>query len=94
MKLKRLLSLSSVFVLIGPNAAAVQDEILGKELYDARCLSCHKEAPYGTGAPKAKSLDAVRSMTKLWANLAPGKAWSQKDLDDVVEYLNKQFYHY
>lgn len=89
-----MLGLTSMIVLIGSNAVAQQSDVLGKELYDGRCLSCHKEAPYGSGTPKAKSLDAVRSMTKLWANLAPGTAWTQKDLDDVVEYLNKQYYHY
>lgn len=71
-----------------------QDLVLGRELYEGRCLNCHKDAPYGNGPPKAQSLASVRAMAKLWDSISPGSPWTQKDLDDVVLYLNQTFYRY
>ena len=85
------------FVLLASlssSALFAQDEKLGKELYDGRCLTCHKDTPYGKGPPKAQSLEALRSTTKLWASIAPGTPWTQQDMDNVVFYLNQKFYHY
>jgi mono/diheme cytochrome c family protein len=79
---------------LSASAVLAQDEKLGKELYDGRCLSCHKDTPYGKGPPKAQSLEAVRATAKLWASIAPGTPWTQPDMDDVVLYLNQNFYHY
>ena len=71
-----------------------QDAKFGRELYQGRCLECHKEAPYGAGARKAQSLESVRAMAKLWDSISPGTPWTQRDLDDVVSYLNQEFYRF
>ncbi len=80
----------------GLNTTAIlaQDVVLGRELYEGRCLDCHKDAPYGKGPPKAQSLESIRAMAKLWDSISPGSPWTQKDLDDVVWYLNQKFYRY
>jgi mono/diheme cytochrome c family protein len=74
--------------------AQSQDPVLGKELYDGRCLGCHKEAPYGKGPPMARNLESLRSMAKLWDSISPGTLWTKQDLDVVVSYLNQKYYHY
>ena len=74
--------------------AQAQDPVLGKELYDGRCLACHKKAPYGNGPPVALTLENVRAMAKLWDSISPGALWTRQDLDDVVSYLNQKYYHY
>jgi mono/diheme cytochrome c family protein len=81
-------------VMLGASRVSAQNDAPGKEHYDARCLSCHKDTPYGKGQPKAQSLDAVRATAKLWASIAPGTPWNQQQMDDVVRYLNQNFYHY
>ncbi len=71
-----------------------QDAQVGQELYQGRCLECHKEAPYGKGPRKAQSLESMRAMAKLWDSISPGTPWTQRDLDDVVSYLNQEFYRF
>jgi mono/diheme cytochrome c family protein len=89
------ISVSIVFLWASLGAGAEsQDAVLGKELYDARCLGCHKEAPYGKGLPMALNLESLRSMAKLWDSISPGTLWTKQDLDDVVSYLNQKYYHY
>lgn len=70
------------------------DPVLGKELYEGRCLGCHKEAPYGNGPRKATNLDSLRATSKLWDSISPGTPWTKRDLDDAVSYLNQKYYQY
>jgi mono/diheme cytochrome c family protein len=74
--------------------AQAQYPALGKELYDGRCLGCHKEAPYGKGPPTALTLEKLRSMAKLWGSISLGTLWTKQDLNDVVSYLNQKYYYY
>jgi mono/diheme cytochrome c family protein len=83
-----------LWVLSGITGAVAQDAEQGRELYQGRCLECHKEAPYGNGPPKAQSMESVRAMAKLWDSISPGMPWTQRDLDDVVAYLNQKFYRF
>ncbi len=93
--IKKILACIAVFwASLGANGILAQGEGQGRELYEGRCLDCHKDAPYGKGPPKAQSLESVRSMAKLWDSLSPGTPWTQRDLDDVVSYLNQKFYRY
>jgi mono/diheme cytochrome c family protein len=86
--------LAVVWTSASVSSVLAQDAKLGRELYQGRCLECHKEAPYGTGVKKAQSLEGVRSMAKLWDSISPGTPWTRRDLDDVVSYLNQEFYHF
>ena len=89
-----LVFIALLWTALNTHAILAQDEVLGRELYEGRCLDCHEEAPYGKGPPKAQSLESVRAMAKLWDSISPGSPWTQKDLDDVVLYLNQTFYRY
>ena len=84
----------ALWTSLGARDILAQDAGLGQELYEERCLDCHKNAPYGEGPPKAQSLESVRSMSKLWDSISPGEPWTRRDLDDVVSYLNQKFYRY
>lgn len=85
---------AALWTSLSTSAVMAQDAQLGRELYEGRCLECHEQAPYGKGTPKAQSLESVRSMAKLWDSISPGAPWTQRDLDDVVSYLNQNFYRY
>jgi mono/diheme cytochrome c family protein len=91
---KLIVCVVTLWTFLSTSAVIAQDAELGRELYEGRCLECHTEAPYGKGPPKAQSLEAVRSTAKLWDSISPGTLWTQRDLDDVVSYLNQKFYHY
>ena len=90
---KILLSAALLWASLSAGAQA-QDPVLGKELYDGRCLACHKEAPYGKGPPMALTLENLRAAAKLWDSISPGTLWTRQDLDDVTSYLNQKYYHY
>jgi mono/diheme cytochrome c family protein len=67
----------------------------GQTLYESRCTECHKETTMiGPDGPKAKTLEGVRLQVQLWNSLVGGIAWSEKDIADVVAYLNAKFYRY
>ena len=91
---KILASIAVLWASLSANGVWAQDLVLGRELYEGRCLECHKDAPYGKGPPKAQSLEGARSMAKLWDSISPGSLWTQRDLEDVVLYLNHKYYHY
>ena len=89
--------LASIVVLwasLSASGILAQDLVLGRELFEGRCLECHKEAPYGKGPPMAQSLEGIRSMARLWDSISPGSLWTQRDLENVVLYLNQKYYHY
>lgn len=91
---KILASIAMLWTFLNSSGGLAQDLVLGRELYEGRCLGCHKEAPYGKGPPMAKSLESIRSMAKLWDSISPGTLWTPRDLEDVVLYLNEKYYHY
>ena len=82
------------WIYLCAGAVQAQDAVLGDALYKGRCLGCHKEAPYGKGPPMAQSPESLRAMAKLWDSISPGTPWTKQDLDDVVSYLNKQYYRF
>jgi mono/diheme cytochrome c family protein len=93
--IKKILVISTTWwIFLSTGAVQAEDAVLGEELYKGRCLGCHKEAPYGKGPPMAQSQESLRSMAKLWDSISPGTLWTKQDLDDVVSYLNKKYYHY
>lgn len=64
----------------------------GQELYDHHCQSCHEDLMHARNR-KLKTLDALRSRIRDWASHT-GNTWSAEDVDDVLYYLNKSFYHF
>ena len=91
---KILIYIVALWTSLSANAILAEDVGQGRELYEGRCLDCHKDAPYGNGPPKAQALESVRSVTKLWDSISPGTPWTQRDLDDVVSYLSQKFYRF
>ena len=91
---KILIYIVALWTSLSANAILAEDVGQGRELYEGRCLDCHKDAPYGKGPPKAQSLESVRAMAKLWNSISPGSPWTQRNIDDVVSYLSQKFYRF
>lgn len=57
------------------------------------CLDCHGTGLYVKPDCKIKSLDALRKETLRWGDYY-NPALSPQDVDDVVAYLNRDFYQF
>ena len=79
-------------LLLGQPAAQAQNFARGQELYNHHCQSCHEDLMHARNR-KLKTLDALRSRIRDWASHT-GNTWSAEDVDDVLYYLNKSFYHF
>lgn len=64
----------------------------GEDLYNQQCQSCHEDLMHERNR-RLKSLDALRKRIEDWASHT-GNSWKREDIDDVLYYLNKSFYHF
>jgi len=70
----------------------------GKDLHDANCMSCHTSLMggdpnqiYTRSDRKVNTLEGLRNQVTR-CNSTVGVAWEQDNIQDVVEYLNNNFY--
>jgi len=65
----------------------------GKALQDQSCTTCHNTSVYSRPNKRIKSLAALKGQVSRCTKPA-GAEWSNEDIKDVVEYLNRDFYHF
>lgn len=72
----------------------------GKQLHDASCLTeCHAKRANGdsnklyTRENRKKTLEALRAQVASCNQMVLSSKWFPDDENDVVEYLNQEFYH-
>lgn len=65
----------------------------GQALYETQCESCHSDWAHSRKHRKTKSLADLRKRTAAWSTHS-GLDWSAEEIDDVVAYLDKRFYHF
>lgn len=81
-------------------ASAAGDPQIGKALHDERCVSCHVEKFGGDGAKVyTRSPRLIHNKTALAQRVAvcatlTGAKWFPEDEENVVAYLNQQFYKF
>lgn len=68
------------------------DAARGAKLHEV-CLDCHGTGPYTKPDRKIKSRDALRKETARWGDYY-NPALSEQDVDDLVAYLDKEFYKF
>jgi hypothetical protein len=91
MKLTKLLLPAAGLLLTGFTVQA--DVAKGKMLVEQACSGCHDTSVYSRPDKKMKSLSAIQAQVERCPKPA-GMQWSEQDSKDVVEYLNKEYYHY
>jgi len=69
------------------------DTARGKLLYETNCGECHTKSVSGRPNRVAKSVSDIRKWVIQWENYK-GYRWSDKDVEDVTQYLNDRFYKY
>lgn len=66
----------------------------GKILYEkAQCAQCHSNDIYTHEDRKIKNYKKLKKQV-AWCAHQHDAVWFEEEVMDVVEYLNKSFYHY
>jgi len=84
----------SLLVLFMPGAYAAPlpgDSANGKRLYDANCTGCHDTSVLTRKDRLVQSLDALKEQLVSCSHMA-NKEFSKTEMQDLLKYLNDQFY--
>jgi hypothetical protein len=65
----------------------------GKQLHDEYCTKCHDDSVYTRRDHFVTSKEALARQVNRCA-LNTGAQWSDKDVADVVDYLNANYYKF
>lgn len=85
--------LAAMLALAGCGDSAIKgDPVRGAQIHDV-CLDCHGTGPYTSPERKIKSRDALRKEVARWGDYY-NPALSDQDIDDLVAYLDKDFYKF
>ncbi|MCB1738867.1 MAG: hypothetical protein KDK91_00735 [Gammaproteobacteria bacterium] len=74
-------------------ADAVDDASRGRMLYENHCTACHTSLAHVRENHKADSLDDLRGWVARWQTQLD-LPWTVEEQTDVVNYLNRRFYHF
>ncbi|ORU89554.1 MAG: hypothetical protein A6F71_00900 [Cycloclasticus sp. symbiont of Poecilosclerida sp. M] len=82
----------SLFIFTSFNSHAV-DINNGRTLHNENCLSCHTTDKYISKTRKVQDLAALESRVKR-CDFSLSTQWFEEDIEDVVAYLNQDFYKF
>ena len=92
--MKILLSaIALTFLTASAHAAVPGNEAEGKRLHDANCTGCHDSAVYTRKEHRVRSMDALKQQVENCTHMAQ-KEFSPAERQDIVKYLNDQFYRF
>lgn len=91
--MKRLLITLFLAACAAANAAHAGDAGRGKTLYQQNCTGCHQPSIHTRPASIIHSLGALKKRVEF-CETQNGKNWTAAQIDDVVAYLNKQYYRF
>jgi len=81
------------------SVSAHANEQRGKDLHDANCMSCHTSLMggnpnqiYSRADRRINSLGGLKNQVTR-CKTTVGVDWPEDQINDVVEYLNHNFYH-
>ena len=63
----------------------------GEALYKNHCMECHESWAHTRDGRRVSSIDVLRQRVAAWS-IHTGLGWSNEEVDDVTDYLNRQFY--
>ena len=86
----------SLLIMLMPSAYAASlpgDSADGKRLHDANCMGCHDTSVFTRKDRLVQSLDALKKQLASCSHMAK-KEFSASETQDLLKYLNDQFYHF
>ena len=83
----------SVCFTASSNAANAADINNGNDLHSANCTSCHDSAIYTRENRRVRSLANLGTQVRFCKDNL-GISWFDDEVDDVISYLNKNYYHF
>ena len=93
-KFKSLLFAASLLLLASSAFAAPPgDSADGKRLHDTNCKGCHDSGIYTRKARSVHSLDGLKQQLDSCGH-ASGKELSPTQKQNIIRYLNDQFYQF
>ena len=75
----------------GPAQAETFDR--GQALYENHCRTCHDPQVHQRDTRRAATYADLRQWVATWSWHA-GLGWSAEEVADVVDFLNRHFYHF
>ena len=90
---KLLLPLIAATLLATTGAVSAADSANGKSLKEQNCMGCHEDAVYTRTDRRVTSLAGLEKQVRR-CELTLGLQWFDDDVNDVVAYLNENFYKF
>jgi cytochrome c553 len=87
---------ASLLIVLMPSAYAASlpgDNAEGKRLLDANCMKCHQTDIFTRKDRQVQSLDGLKEQLVACSHAAK-KEFSASEMQDLLKYLNDQFYHF
>ena len=82
-----------MFLAASAQAAVPGDGAEGKRLHDANCTGCHDTSVYSRKDHKVRSLEGLKQQVESCTHMAQ-KEFTSAERQNVVKYLNDQFYRF
>lgn len=76
-----------------PFMANAQDYKNGEQLHAEQCVKCHDDSVYTRANRRVKTLQKLNAQVHFCKNNI-GIQWFDDEVNDVVEFLNKKYYHF
>jgi cytochrome c553 len=76
---------------LGGMATQAADLKAGQALHEAHCLKCHDSSVYTRDNRKVNSLAGLRKQVQR-CELSLGLTWYDDEVENVVQYLNGNYY--
>jgi hypothetical protein len=89
----QLVAPGALLALLASGASATGVSMDGKGLHEANCKGCHDTSVYTRKQRSVHSLDELKHQLESCGH-ASGKALSPAEKQQIVNYLNEQFYKF
>jgi mono/diheme cytochrome c family protein len=78
--------------LSAPGAVAEPEFDRGRALYENHCEECHESWAHTRDGSRVNTIEDLRRWTQAWS-MHSKLDWSDDEINDVADYLNREYYH-
>jgi len=85
--------ITAILLTLSAWPALAADVENGADLHFSNCTGCHDESAYTREDRKVNSLDRLGAQVRFCKDNL-NLTWFDDEVDDVIEYLNQNYYHF